>query len=1205
MRRQHPTGVKINEEGLEEDTGEIMRTVYEYDIINSLKDEYELAQAVYGIDIPLNYQIIRDNIIRVKVEDNGDLVLDSIAAVMRNFPDSPLITTVNAFVLTAVGPNMDVYVRKRISIIYNKKEEFINGQAAREQKGDLENVDAFWDNYNEEVEDFKVVPQGRFVESIDLKILKDNRQRVRIGGAFLPYYFETKDEKYSFLFNRYDVYEKGHLDKHTNCFIVACQNSGLFSFEEIEYIKSQINDYYVNFCKLKPLCEKLKFTINLSYRTKHSQIKYINRGEKKILRLCLLKIDGFNHYILNEVIPLHNDEFNFCDSEKFIFKAIESGLMKKYDTNEILSLRYSLIEKFELSPPNACEMFSRLLEFKEKIDQETMLFFADLECIVSEEKHVPFCAIIKKQNGETKEFYGIGCEKKLMDYLVDQSKKYKTITYFHNLSYDGMFLGKYGIISSVEKGSRLYQEVIKYKNSFLTFKDSYALIPTALRNFSAMFDLGDDNEKEVYPYNHINRNNIFSSELEKVGEEEKPKWGDKEKKQFIDNCNKLGIVSNNKWDVEKYTKFYCRRDVEILHNGFIKFVEMCKNELNFNPVNYLSLSSMAYNYFKRESYKDENLFEYTGVMREYLRKAVYGGRCMTNSNKKYIIEEEIVDFDACSLYPSAMSRLFIPTGMPKKLDVDENTKQWLLNSTMSEEQIESTNERFISNYVVTIKIKKVNIKLDFPLIVKKVNGVNYNVNEDNIFMTVDNIYLEDLIKYHNIEYEIIEGVYWYGNKSIKLSQSIRKTYDLRNKYKREKNALQNIYKLLMNSSYGKSIQKSQLKENVFKRGEEELEKFWLNNYNNIIKTEKIFDSDIYRVELRKTLDEDYVPIIIGVLILSMSKRIMNELFSCADGIKIFYQDTDSIHIKKAELPILIENYKVMFNRELVGNELCQFHSDFPPIDKFSKDVFSERSIFLGKKAYIDCLVDQNSNRRDLVRMKGVPEKNIMGKSLNFGSCWDMYMKLYEGETLEFDLIEYGVHFKMYKSMQIESLNCFKRRVKFLDKIEQDDLMEKVNNIISESEEYTLYMQIGRNEEIENKIMKKLSNLNEKNQGSIIKNILFILMKYVLYQSRMKAVKIELLKNCLERDARFISETLLICANDVKNINESYFEDNDNIIDFYAEKRTDSFKINGESAISNAFEILKTTKEIIPYDIHYPNELALKYHDRMAHETSEE
>ena len=77
---------------------------------------------------------------------------------------------------------------------------------------------------------------------------------------------------------------------------------------------------------------------------------------------------------------------------------------------------------------------------------------------------------------------------------------------------------------------------------------------------------------------------------------------------------------------------------------------------------------------------------------------------------------------------------------------------------------------------------------------------------------------------------------------------------------------------------------------MFKRGEEELEKFWLNNYNNIIKTEKIFDSDIYRVELRKTLDEDYVPIIIGVLILSMSKRIMNELFSCADGIKIFYQE---------------------------------------------------------------------------------------------------------------------------------------------------------------------------------------------------------------------------------------------------------------------------------------------------------------------------
>ena len=31
-----------------------------------------------------------------------------------------------------------------------------------------------------------------------------------------------------------------------------------------------------------------------------------------------------------------------------------------------------------------------------------------------------------------------------------------------------------------------------------------------------------------------------------------------------------------------------------------------------------------------------------------------GGRVMTNSNKQYHVKGKIADFDACSLYPSAM-----------------------------------------------------------------------------------------------------------------------------------------------------------------------------------------------------------------------------------------------------------------------------------------------------------------------------------------------------------------------------------------------------------------------------------------------------------------------------------------------------------------------------------------------------------------------
>ena len=54
----------------------------------------------------------------------------------------------------------------------------------------------------------------------------------------------------------------------------------------------------------------------------------------------------------------------------------------------------------------------------------------------------------------------------------------------------------------------------------------------------------------------------------------------------------------------------------------------------------------------------------------------------------------------------------------------------------------------------------------------------------------------------------------------------------------------------------------------------------------------------------------------GVEILSMSKRIMNKVFSCADdlGINIYYQDTDNIHLNYDDVPKIVEQYKQTYNQ---------------------------------------------------------------------------------------------------------------------------------------------------------------------------------------------------------------------------------------------------------------------------------------------------
>jgi hypothetical protein len=76
---------------------------------------------------------------------------------------------------------------------------------------------------------------------------------------------------------------------------------------------------------------------------------------------------------------------------------------------------------------------------------------------------------------------------------------------------------------------------------------------------------------------------------------------------------------------------------------------------------------------------------------------------------------------------------------------------------------------------------------------------------------------------------------------------------------------------------------------------------------------------------------------------------MNEVFSVAEdnGMKIFYQDTDSCHMLKKNVNILALAYKNKYNRDLIGKNLGQFHSDFPDIN--GREAYSNKSIFCGKK----------------------------------------------------------------------------------------------------------------------------------------------------------------------------------------------------------------------------------------------------------------
>lgn len=1082
-------------------------------IMMEINNHYEVSMLALNEDIALNYKIISESTARIEIERNGGYFLQSLAYVIKQNLTVPIIIKINAF--RPILKNGEL-INEEVTLRFSSGREFIDGEAMREYLGD-EETDEGWDFYleNENGVRTKIVPPGKFLRDIEIWVPKVITERQRITGAFIPYCLKEEFNYLKELYARYDIYnEKDCIrNNNTNCFFICCKNANIFNDDELTFIKSQINDHFVPFTKLTPLFVKLDTRIILNYYSNgKAETKYVNKTGKRLMRIYMIRLDGFSHYFINELInyPFNdNKRVGKITSYEFISMGIEKGVLNKMNSDTLFSCRMGLLDKVEIKLASNQVLFSKEIKCNEKKEKDNVnIFFADLECITSTEKHLPYCGIIQYETDvNTKEFYGFECCQSILNYVLTKCKIGSIIIYFHNLTYDGRFFAKYGIISSIEKDSRIYSLTLRYRERIITLKDSFAIIPTALKNFNSMFDLGVNNEKEIYPYNFITKDNYKIASIDGVGDNESPEWNDDKKKEFKDKLIKMKLLDNDKWNVEEYTKYYCRRDVNILRNGFNKFRKMCKEELKIDPLSFLSLSSIAYYYFKRNAFEGENLYEYTGNVREYMRKAVYGGRCMTNRNQKMIVEDIVVDFDACSLYPSAMSRLYLPKGIPKTLEVRNDTKCWLMEHLMGEKDVKSDENKFISCFIVTIKITKCGKDLDFPLIVKKVNGVNFNVNENDITMTVDNIYLEDLIKYHKIDYEVIDGIYWVGDKSTKLSEEIKKVYDLRNHYKRIKNAMQNIYKLIMNSSYGKTIQKPSLKEILYKK-ESELQTYWVNNYFNIIKGEKVYESDVYRIEKRTTIDEEYVPIIIGVLILSMSKRIMNELFDCAENkkLKIFYQDTDSIHIKQKDLETLVSEFETKFERKLIGTEMGQFHTDFENIKDNSSNVVSEKSIFLGKKAYIDCLKDDQGNKKDQVRMKGVPSINIIEKGKEYNNCWELYKRLYNGDTIEFDLIKYGPHFKLYKSMEVESLRCFKRKVRFGNKSEDKvnrireetikDLIERNKTFVAQ--EFMAHHELPEILKQKMDVRNYLNSESDESKLNRIYSVYELLSKYILY-----------------------------------------------------------------------------------------------------------
>jgi len=938
-----------------------------------------------------------------------------------------------------------------------------------------------------------------FIEYSDwtLTILPKPKAGILIDGAFFPYLHKL--EKVDL--DAYGVFRSVQATNYEdNCLIRSIETAGYdttaikclcknqyIPMKELKNIAKKL-DLYITVRRItdekkkehygdktKPeiklgIIEKHYFLIQPTIYTRYS-IENYNKVQdlKDFNRICKVNSKTGKYTYSNDrfidsykvIKILVDNKHEFLEEIKYTEELYKTNKYK--EVNLFGSLKYNdNIFDYQDEEPSG-----NLMENKpagERYEHVYNTYYFDFETTTARNDkidtiHKPYCLYTDKH---PRGFFGRDCGRQFLNYLVSKygvekgkkrkifirdkdgnnildeegEPKYKTIDYHeevlegkrfirliaHNSSYDFRFILKYLYnLDTIEKGTGLMNATANYtangKTIGIQVRDSLKMINMPLKKFGSCFGL--EQEKEVMPYDLYTEENIKINYLDRdyclsfVKEDEREK--------YLDNCNKWDCFIGDKINILKYSGKYCFIDCLVLKQGYEKFRELVKTGIGLDITNYMTLPSMANDYLVREGCYDK-VYKLSGVPRHFIQQCVVGGRTMCRRNEKFLVKDQpLADFDAVSLYPSAMSRMAgFPIGKPKIIE-DFN----LIKNTADA-------------YYIAIKITSIKKKYDFPCQSLLTEEGIRNFTNDLVGKTIyiDNIALEDLVRFQAVEYEFINGYYFDEGMNNRINTVIRHLFNQRLKYKKEKNPLQLVFKELMNSSYGKSCLKPIDTDSYYIK-KEDFKEYIIKNYHYVKECTLLSNKKYYKVKLIKTIDTHFNNVHVGVLILSMSKRIMFEVMTLAEDLNIdmYYTDTDSIHIDNSKIEYLGQEFRKKYNRELIGNNLGQFHTDFD-LDGAVGDIVADESVFLGKKCYIDKITGLDKDGNKLVdyhiRMKGVNSSCIRVKANQEynGDLVQLYEDLYNGKKIEFDLLTGGPSFQLNKDMTIKSRKKFTRAIQF-------------------------------------------------------------------------------------------------------------------------------------------------------------------------------